>query len=162
MIVFAAHGEQCSALLEQGDVFLKGFEGFAARRRVAQLDALQPVVRHHAAPERVVQIQHQHLFRSPTQAADQVRNFPRQIREQRGRTGLLALEPRAFVAGLEAALAVREKFHVAEVEVGRRIEAQLQIHPFAEAPVGTQRPRTVGAGVVPRGEHEVGDDHLGV
>ena len=121
VIVLAAHGQQHAALLERHDVFLKRLERLAARRSVADLDPFQAIVRHHAAPERVVQIQNQNFFRRASQGKYQMSNFARQFHEQRGRARLFALKPCAFVAGGEAADAVGEKFQVANMQIRRRI-----------------------------------------
>ena len=72
------------ALLERGDVFLKRLERLPARRGVADLNAFQAVIRHHAAPQRVVQVQHQHFFRRAFEREDQMHRLPRQFHQQGG------------------------------------------------------------------------------
>ena len=66
--------------------------------------------------------------------------------------GLLALEPRTFIACREVADAAGQKFRGADVGTWQGVYAEFQIHLSAERPVR--------AGVVPRGQHEIGDDYL--
>ena len=61
-LVLAAHGQDHAPLLQALDVLLEGHVGFAFGLALAQADALEAVVADHAAPERIVQVQHQALL----------------------------------------------------------------------------------------------------
>ena len=155
-IVFATHRQQHAALLERGDVFLERLKRLAARRGVAQFDAFQTVVRHHAAPKRVVEIQHEHFFRRTFERENQMRHFAREFHQQRRRARLLALEPGPLVARRETTKAVSDERPIADVQIRRGREAEFEIDPLAEGPVRAERARAERAKVVPRGEHEIG------
>ena len=62
-VVLGADGQDDSALLELLGVMLQGEMGFARRASLAEHDAVEPVVADHAAPQRVVEIEHQTFLR---------------------------------------------------------------------------------------------------
>ena len=61
--ILAANGQQDAALLQCLGVALEGEERLALAVALAEADAAQAVVADHAAPERVVEIQHEALLR---------------------------------------------------------------------------------------------------
>ncbi len=75
-VVLGADGEDHAATAEFAGVFLERGVGFAERAALAEGDAFQPVIADHAAPDGVVQVQHEAfegaalLGRQP--AADQI------------------------------------------------------------------------------------------
>ena len=62
-VVLGADGQDDSALLELLGVMLQGEMGFAGRASLAEHDAVEPVVADHAAPQRIVEIEHQTFLR---------------------------------------------------------------------------------------------------
>ena len=68
-----------------------------------------------------------------------MRHLAGKFHEQRGRTWLFALEPAAFIAGRESAVAVGEKRPIADMQIRRGGETELKVDPFAERPVGAER-----------------------
>src|SRR5271169_5424362 len=62
-VVLGAHGQNDAALLELLGVMLQGEMRFPGGAAFAQNDAVEPVVADHAAPKRVVEIEHQTLLR---------------------------------------------------------------------------------------------------
>ena len=62
--VLAAHGQQDAALLQGLGVVLEGEKGLALAVALAEADAAQAVVADHAAPEGVVEIEHEALLAS--------------------------------------------------------------------------------------------------
>ena len=64
-VVLGADGQNDPALLELLGVMLQGEMGFAGRASLAEHDAVEPVVADHAAPQRIVEIEHQTFLRQP-------------------------------------------------------------------------------------------------
>ena len=61
-VVLGAHCQNDAALVQVLDVALPVLEGFSGRGGSAELDAFHAVVADDAAPERVVEVEHQHLL----------------------------------------------------------------------------------------------------
>ena len=76
LVVLGAHREDDAALGQIARVVLERDEGFAGGAALAEDDAFQAVVADHAAPQRVVEIEHQALRRAALlggkQPADQI------------------------------------------------------------------------------------------
>ncbi len=62
-IILAAHREDDAAARQLCCVALEGEEGFATGRTRAEVDAVYAIVTDHAAPQGVVQVQHQAFAR---------------------------------------------------------------------------------------------------
>ena len=72
-VVLGADGQDDSALLELLGVMLQSEMGFAGRASLAEHDAVEPVVPDHAAPQRVVEIEHQTFLRQAPQGGEDAR-----------------------------------------------------------------------------------------
>ena len=76
LVVLGAHRQDHAATAEFASIFLKRGIGLTERAALADVDAFQTVVADHAAPERVVQVEHEALGGSSLlggePAADQV------------------------------------------------------------------------------------------
>ena len=129
-VVLGADGENDAPLLELLGVMLQGEMGFACRAAFAQHDAVNPVVADHAAPQRVVEIEHQTFLRQAPQggenAGGEVAVEGRRLR----RDFQLALKPAPDVEpGVDPVPLARARDIQNEHAVARRGLAHLVVQP---------------------------------
>ena len=92
-VVLGADGQDDAALLELLGVMLQGEMGFAGRASLAEHDAVEPVVPDHAAPQRVVEIEHQTFLRQAPQGGEDAGGEIAIRRRRLRRDFQLALKP---------------------------------------------------------------------
>ena len=92
-VVLGADGQNDAALLELLGVTLQGEMGFAGRASLAEHDAVEPIVPDHAAPQRVVEIEHQTLLRQAALSGEDAGGEVAVERRRLRRDFQLALKP---------------------------------------------------------------------
>ncbi len=92
-IVLRADGKQDAPLAQRPAIELEGLEGLAPRRALADHDPLDAVVADHPAPERVVEIEHQHLAGQAAHGGEDPRHLIAEPRPRRRAHMLLGMEP---------------------------------------------------------------------
>ena len=133
-VVLRADGENDAPLLELLGVMLQGEMGFAGRASLAEHDAVEPVVPDHAAPQRIVEIEHQTLLRQATQGGENA-GGKIAVERRRLRSDLqLALKPAPDVEpGVDPVPLARARNIEQERSVLRRGLAQPIVEPATTA-----------------------------
>ena len=97
LVVLGADRQQDAALAEALHIALKVHEGFAGRTALAEHKALNAVVADHAAPQRVVEIEHEAFLAATEPGGDEARDLLAVHLGGAGMNFLLGVQPKAGV-----------------------------------------------------------------
>jgi hypothetical protein len=131
-LVLAADGQQHTARAERAEVLLKGLERLTARIALAELDAAKAGVSDHAAPERVVEVEHQAFATAPERAGDDRGNGLRVVGGEFERDWLFGLVPEPTVVPAGDPVARGQPCRVHQVHPGRNEIAKLDVQTLNE------------------------------